>query len=182
MSEAIEGPGATLQAAREAMEISCREVAEALNLPVRTVEAIEANDYEKLPGAVFTRGYIRAYAKLLELDSDPIVARYPAVDNQSETTEVAPGRPLQDHIRDHPRWVLGGAVTVGVVAVIWLAVWLWPAADEPAELAATDLAQAESPPPLDSQPQVQPSEPARSAGDTNTERRAAVKPAIEPSV
>ena len=64
------------RAARESLGITCREVSEALNLSLKVVEALEVNDYETLPEAVFTRGYIRAYAKLLELDADAIVARF----------------------------------------------------------------------------------------------------------
>ncbi|NOX52805.1 MAG: helix-turn-helix domain-containing protein [Gammaproteobacteria bacterium] len=67
-------PGSILAAAREAIGVTRREVAEALNLPVAVVEAIEIGDREKLPAHVFTRGYVRAYAKLLELDPDPLVA------------------------------------------------------------------------------------------------------------
>ena len=109
VSDAAEGPGESLRAARQAMEISCREVAEALNLPILTVEAIEANDYERLPGAVFTRGYIRAYARLLELDSDPVVARYPAGDSDTQTLETEAVRPLQGLVREHPQWVVPAA-------------------------------------------------------------------------
>ncbi len=132
MNEVLEGPGEALQAARKAMEISCREVAEALNLPIRTIEAIEANDYENLPAAVFTRGYIRSYAKLLELDADPVVARYSEDgDHATEMVEAVPGRPLQVLIRDYPQWILGVAGVAAFIVLMSLAVWLWPATDEP---------------------------------------------------
>lgn len=130
MSEPGEGPGAILREARVAMEISPREVAEALNLPVQTIESIEANDYERLPAAVFTRGYIRAYARLLELEPDPIVARYPAADEEAEPTAVAPERGFQQLIRNHPRRVLGGVAALLVLLLIGLVVWLRPTADE----------------------------------------------------
>jgi cytoskeleton protein RodZ len=145
VSEIVEGPGETLRAARQAMEISCREVAEALNLPIRTVEAIEANDYEQLPGAVFTRGYIRAYAKLLELDSDPVVARYPEFDNVTENLDVIRSRRPQDLVREYPLWVLGGAVGLLVLVLVSLAVWLWPASDESAPADESMQIPAESP-------------------------------------
>ena len=71
------GPGPTLKATRQAMNVEPREVADALNLPLTTVQAIEENDYAQLPNAVFARGYVRSYAKLLELDPDPIVQQFP---------------------------------------------------------------------------------------------------------
>ncbi|MEM9620452.1 MAG: RodZ domain-containing protein [Pseudomonadota bacterium] len=65
--------GATLAAAREAASVSQRDVADALHLPVHVVAAIERGDKTQLPAFVFTRGYVRAYAKLLDLDPDPLV-------------------------------------------------------------------------------------------------------------
>lgn len=67
-------PGEVLASAREELGITQREVSDALNLPVSTVVAIEEGDLERLPALVFTRGYVRAYAKLLELDAQPLVA------------------------------------------------------------------------------------------------------------
>jgi cytoskeleton protein RodZ len=72
--DAVASPGEVLAAAREAVGVTHREVAEALNLPIRTVEAIENDDPAHLPAQVFTRGYIRAYAKLLEIDPEPLLA------------------------------------------------------------------------------------------------------------
>lgn len=71
-----EGPGAALAKAREAAEITQREVSDALNLPISTIDAIEQDDRERLPADVFTRGYIRAYARLLQLDPGPLVAAF----------------------------------------------------------------------------------------------------------
>ena len=71
-----EGPGVALAKAREAAEITQREVSDALNLPVSTIDAIEQGDRDRLPADVFTRGYIRAYARLLQLDPGPLVAAF----------------------------------------------------------------------------------------------------------
>lgn len=67
-------PGEVLARTREELGVTQREVSDALNLPVSTVAAIEAGDRARLPALVFTRGYVRAYAKLLELDAEPLVA------------------------------------------------------------------------------------------------------------
>jgi cytoskeleton protein RodZ len=71
-----EGPGVALAKAREAAEITQREVSDALNLPVTTIAAIEQDDRDRLPADVFTRGYIRAYARLLQIDPGPLVAAF----------------------------------------------------------------------------------------------------------
>ena len=67
-------PGATLAAQREAMGWGVEQVAEQLKLAVRQVVAIEAGDYAALPSPAVTRGFIRAYAKIVRLDPAPLVA------------------------------------------------------------------------------------------------------------
>ncbi|HEY5681056.1 MAG TPA: RodZ domain-containing protein [Pseudomonadales bacterium] len=123
------GPGATLREARERMQISTRQVAEALNLPVHTIEAIEAEDPERLPAPVFARGYTRAYARLLELDADAIVAQYPqGEDNVEQVHLIREPRSSASVIRFGLAallWILG----LGVVAVVVWVVWQWSGKD-----------------------------------------------------
>ncbi len=141
VSDVSEGPGAALCAARESLGITCREVAEALNLPLRAVEAIEVNDYENLPAPVFTRGYIRAYAKLLELDPEPVVARFTVEDSNDATREDTSLSSLQDVVRRYPEWVIGSSVVVLLVLFGLVFFFLWPLlqrdAGKPAELSQT---------------------------------------------
>ncbi|KQQ96656.1 RodZ domain-containing protein [Massilia sp. Leaf139] len=70
-------PGATLASQREAMGWTVEQVAEQLKLAVRQVVAIEAGDYAALPSPAVTRGFVRAYAKILRLDPAPLVAMVP---------------------------------------------------------------------------------------------------------
>ena len=63
--------GARLTAAREAKGMTLGDVAQALKLGVRQVEALEAGRWEALPGATFIRGFARNYARLLEIDPAP---------------------------------------------------------------------------------------------------------------
>ena len=70
-------PGATLAAQREAMGWTVEQVAEQLKLAVRQVVAIEAGDYAALPSPAVTRGFVRAYAKILRLDPAPLVTLVP---------------------------------------------------------------------------------------------------------
>ena len=73
-------PGATLASQREAMGWTVEQVAEQLKLAVRQVVAIEAGDYAALPSPAVTRGFVRAYAKILRLDPAPLVAMVPVND------------------------------------------------------------------------------------------------------
>ena len=71
-------PGETLRKARESKNLAQVDVAQQLNLTLRALTQVEAGAFDKLPGHTFARGYIRAYAKLLELDQDRLVADFDA--------------------------------------------------------------------------------------------------------
>ena len=71
-------PGDTLRQARESNGWSLAEVALKLNLTTTSLGNLEAGAFDKLPGHTFARGYIRAYAKFLELDQDRLVADFDA--------------------------------------------------------------------------------------------------------
>lgn len=66
-------PGKQLAAAREEKGLSVADVARSLRLSVRQIEAIEADDFDKLPSKTFLRGFVRNYAKLLQLDPEPLL-------------------------------------------------------------------------------------------------------------
>lgn len=72
--EAKPGTGWMLVEARERLGLSIPDVARQLRLSTRQVEALEADDYARLPGKTFLRGFIRNYAKLLQLDPEPLLA------------------------------------------------------------------------------------------------------------
>ncbi|MEY3202105.1 MAG: hypothetical protein RIR70_1655, partial [Pseudomonadota bacterium] len=69
------GPGAVLRAERESRGYSIDDVAVALKLAPRQVEAIEADDFDALRGQTFARGFVKNYARLFGLDPEPLVAR-----------------------------------------------------------------------------------------------------------
>lgn len=69
-------PGESLRQAREIKGLSVAEVATQLNLTPQRLAQIEAGAFDKLPGTTFARGYIRAYAKLLELDQNRLVMEF----------------------------------------------------------------------------------------------------------
>lgn len=82
-------PGERLRIEREAQQMSVTDVADVLRFSERQVLALEAGDYEALPGATVVRGFIRAYAKLLKLDPVPLIAAL-AADVPVVTAEVRP--------------------------------------------------------------------------------------------
>ncbi|MTD33582.1 helix-turn-helix domain-containing protein [Paludibacterium denitrificans] len=69
------GVGFLLKQAREAAGVSLADVAARLKLSMRQLEAIEADDFQSLPGPIFVRGFVRNYARFLALDSEPLMRR-----------------------------------------------------------------------------------------------------------
>jgi cytoskeleton protein RodZ len=67
-------PGELLAAKRNELRLTIEEVALRLKLAPRQIAALESNDFTSLPGMASVRGFIRSYAKLLELDADALLA------------------------------------------------------------------------------------------------------------
>ncbi|TSA17005.1 MAG: helix-turn-helix domain-containing protein [Betaproteobacteria bacterium] len=66
-------PGRALADAREALKLSVADVSQQIKYGVKQIAAIEADDYAKLPGTTFVRGMIRSYARLVHIDSAPLL-------------------------------------------------------------------------------------------------------------
>ena len=71
-----ENIGATLRGAREAAGYSIADVAERMRLSRHLVENLEAERFDLFPVAVFLRGYLTSYARLLEIDPEPLLEAY----------------------------------------------------------------------------------------------------------
>ncbi len=68
-----ESPGLFLRQEREKRGLSVDDVASQMRLSRNQIEALESGDYSVLPGPVFVRGFIRNYAKLLQVDPEPLI-------------------------------------------------------------------------------------------------------------
>jgi cytoskeletal protein RodZ len=74
----IETVGTTLRQRRETKRMSLAEVARVTRIPLSTLEAIEQDHFDDLPGEVFVKGFLKSYAQTLGLVADDVVARYAA--------------------------------------------------------------------------------------------------------
>ena len=105
-------PGESLRQAREVKGWSVAEVATQLNLTPQRLAQIEAGAFDKLPGTTFARGYIRAYAKLLEMDQNRLVMEFDQFTGTDATGSSVQAQALPS-LRDWTRWV---TVPVRVIA------------------------------------------------------------------
>jgi cytoskeletal protein RodZ len=73
MAESI---GEQLRLARQERGIPLREISDQTRISVRYLEAIEANDYKRLPGGIFNRSFVRAYARCIGYDEKEAMEGY----------------------------------------------------------------------------------------------------------
>ena len=68
--------GKFLKERREERAMSMEEVSRATRIPVSSLERIENDHFDDLPGEVFVRGFLRAYARAVATSADEVLARY----------------------------------------------------------------------------------------------------------
>jgi cytoskeleton protein RodZ len=117
--------GELLKRERELREVTLNEVTVATRIPPRFLEAFEREEWEKLPGGVFNRGFVRAIARYLGLDEENLLSEYDlAYGEQHGTTPAV----AEDPIPAPPKWAVAAATIVIlllVVAAIWGSVYGW---------------------------------------------------------
>lgn len=74
-----EGPGRRLRRAREKRGLSTADAADALHLDRNTVEALDNDAFDRLPPVTFIKGYLRAYARLVDLPEEDVLQAFGAV-------------------------------------------------------------------------------------------------------
>ena len=79
-------PGLLLRQTREAQGLTLGEVSGALKFSTRQIEALEKDDFEQLQGKTFLRGFIRAYARMLKLQPEAVLA---LLDAQESVVAIA---------------------------------------------------------------------------------------------
>ena len=124
------GPGATLRQARRAAGLDVADVAEMLNLRDAVVQAIEEDRFDDFPARTFARGYVRAYASLMNVDSNDAVASF----ERAAPTSSAPVRPpipgnapsFREIPVRRPALIFGGVVVLIVLTAAGVLAAFWP--------------------------------------------------------
>ncbi len=115
-------PGELLRQGREASGLTQQEAATKLHLHQRIVAALEQDDEAQLPTPIYVRGYLRNYARLLDLDSDAVLAAYETRDNQHPELKPPVAAKSQASSSDKPVRAVTYLLTLGLV-VLLLAWW-----------------------------------------------------------
>lgn len=112
-------PGTLLKTAREARELSEREVADRLHLMPGYPAIIERDDYKALRHPAFARGYVKAYGKLVGVDEKRLLDAFDRL-----RAEEAPA-PRKVRTRPAQLQSTGLSVIIGLVLLVLLVVAIW---------------------------------------------------------
>jgi cytoskeleton protein RodZ len=128
MSKVGDTPGPRLKVERERRGLSTQKAADDMHLDAWVIDALEADNYERIGPAVYAKGHLKNYASLLGLPPDEILAGYAAVAAPSVPT-VAPStvrlRTTESVPGELPWAPIAGCVAAAVVLVglLWLKPW-----------------------------------------------------------
>jgi len=113
--------GAKLREAREHRGLSLRVIADATKISVRALEALEENDISRLPGGIFSRSFVRAYALEVGLDPEQTIAEFITRFPVETVTQGHPRtRALVDELESDNRrsvWPIVASLAVGGAAI-----------------------------------------------------------------
>jgi transcriptional regulator with XRE-family HTH domain len=92
--------GSYLKSAREARGLDLRDAAQQTRISIGYLKAIEDEDFSKLPGAVFVKGFLKNYARFLQLPEDEVMQRFGEIGTPQPTaapTAASPKDERQKH-------------------------------------------------------------------------------------
>ena len=121
----IDGPGSQLRKARERQGLEQAKVAAQLHLSQSLVQALEWDDYEKLPSPVFVQGYLRNYARLLGVNEDAVIRAYQDLNPRTDQMPLPKNQPdnvARELQGDHR---LVRFMTWGVVVMLGVLLFFW---------------------------------------------------------
>lgn len=146
-SPRLESPGTQLRQAREAAGLDLETLARELRMTPTKVRALEADDFENLPSGTFVRGYLRAYAKRVDLEIEPLLASYQQAWHQAGLGEAEEESPLRINLPEpaRPAWHFAVIILL-LLAGIWLAAaWFLNGSDREGASALRDAAESPAP-------------------------------------
>jgi len=134
-------PGRALAEARTSRNQTVAEIAQQLKLSASQIEALEADDYARLPGPVFVRGFVRNYARLMELDGEALVAGLTMpLDPLAAGAAIPHSHNIPFPDGRGPRWPIYAALIAVLAAIVVLFEFIH--SSPPAEVTDTPVSPA----------------------------------------
>lgn len=119
--------GEQLAIARKNLNLSVQDIAEALKLTENNIIAIENCDYDQLYGSAYATGYVRSYARLVQLDADELVKNDPELgitnNSSQETKSEMHASTFTKSINASWGAILLRATVIATLVIISMAIW-----------------------------------------------------------
>ena len=118
--------GENLRREREMRGVTLQEISAATKISVRFLKSIENEEFSKLPGGLFSRSFVRAYARYLGLDEDPLLEEYQqAAKTRAEVdlSQFSPPARIFSHPDRRSRHALWAIGIAAVLLVLGFTLW-----------------------------------------------------------
>lgn len=95
-------------------EVSLEEITLATRIAARYLDALENEEWDKLPGGVFNRGFVRAIANYLGLDEEAFLSEYDLARGEQK---IEAGAPYESRLPSQPKWIPALAILVVLIVL-----------------------------------------------------------------
>lgn len=145
--------GEALLSARNTKKLTQKDVSNSLRISIKQIAALETNDFTILPDAMITRGFIRNYARFLDIDAEPLLASYRArmPDKTPNAISVQPSMNQVMSGKESQPWLM--YILGSILVLLFLLAWLFyvdympkpvkPVVEKTSEIAAVSTQPAE---------------------------------------
>jgi len=117
--------GTSMRHLREERGVSLRQIADATKISVSALEALERNDISRLPGGIFSRAFVRAYAIEVGIDPEQTVRDFMVQFPDDSVTAGSPHAPKVPYDLDEPRRRRPAAIAAVVALSVLIGVILF---------------------------------------------------------
>lgn len=118
--------GERMRREREMRGITLEAISEKTKITTRTLEALEKDDFDKLPGGIFNKGFVRSYAQFLGMNEEQVLKDFIEVAGDPEQVLPLPDPPVKQQELPQPKerrsWTsvaVPALATVVVLGVGW---------------------------------------------------------------
>ncbi len=119
----LQTPGEILKEAREKKDLSQQELSKLLHLNLNIISYLENDQYEKISAPTYTRGYLRSYARVVDVDEDSIIQLFNNNQSTNETPEIIPEVSQKSQISSSDKPVKIMTYLISFALVLLLLVW-----------------------------------------------------------
>ncbi|CAM3557381.1 RodZ domain-containing protein [Parendozoicomonas haliclonae] len=128
--EKFQGAGELLAEAREKKGLTLDQVSERLKLSVNYLKDLEACHYEHLPGRAFVKGYLRSYARLVDLDEERVIALFGETVQADQQVAQLLREPLPERHTPSGRWLTIFSIVL-VLGIVGGSTYWWMSGSTP---------------------------------------------------